>query len=147
METPPRRRKSHLSNWPFEVRSVVQSHTEATLRERIVWSLCRAAADLVWYLGLQAPVAEIINKLEFAYGTLAYFDILMQNIYKLQQGKMENVTLLEGALDVVQQEYPIMLSVSDVQEHLRDCLFHGLQLSWRRRTVLWVWGSHLHSCE
>ena len=43
---------------------------------------------------------------------------------------MEKVTLyvtqFEGALYVVQQEYPAMLSQSEVQTNLRDCLFHGL---------------------
>ena len=35
------------------------------------------------------------------------------------------VTQLEGALNIVQQEYPMVLSVSEVQKHLRDHLFHG----------------------
>ena len=35
-------------------------------------------ADLDWYFGPQVPVAEIINKLELVYGTVASFDILMQ---------------------------------------------------------------------
>ena len=42
----------------------------------------------------------------------------MQNFYNLQQGKMEKVTLyvslLEGALNAVQQEYLMMLSASEV---------------------------------
>ena len=53
----------------------------------------------------------------------------MQNFYKLQ-GKTKKVTLyvtqLEEALNVVQQEYPMMLSMSMVQKHLSDYLFHGL---------------------
>ena len=34
----------------FEVKSVMQSHTEVALLEGMVWSLCRAVANLVWYL-------------------------------------------------------------------------------------------------
>ena len=75
-------------------------------------------------------MAEIINKLELLYGTVTSFDILVQNIYKLLQGKMEKVTLyvaqLEGALNAIQQEYLMMLSAGEVQQHLRDNLFHGL---------------------
>ena len=107
------------SNGPFEIRSVMQSHTEATFREGIVQSLCGAMADLIWYLDLQALVAEIINKLELVYGIMASFDILMKIFYKLQHGKAENVMLyvtqLEGALTAVQQEFPMMLSLSEVQ--------------------------------
>ena len=36
------------------------------------------------------------------------------------------VTQLEGALNVAWQEYQMMLSTSEVQEHLRDCIFQGL---------------------
>ena len=44
----------------------------------MVQSLCSTIADLVLYLGPQAPVSEIINKLELVYDTIASFDILMQ---------------------------------------------------------------------
>ena len=119
-----------FKQWIFEVRSEMQSHTEVTLWEGMVKSLHRATAHLVQYLGLQALVAEIINKLELAYGTIAPFDILRQKYFKLQQGKREKVTLcvtqLEGALNVVWQEYLMMLSASEVQQHLQDWLFHGL---------------------
>ena len=54
----------------------------------------------------------------------------MHNFYKLQHGKTEKVTLyvtqFEGALNVVQQQYLTMLSASEVQQHFRDNLFHGL---------------------
>ena len=36
-----------LEQWDFEVRSMMQSHMEVTLREGIVQSFCRAVADLV----------------------------------------------------------------------------------------------------
>ena len=65
----------------------MQSHTEVTLWEGMVW--CRAMANLVWNLWPQALVSEIINKLELVYGTVASFDILIQNFYKLQQGRTE----------------------------------------------------------
>ena len=58
-----------------------------------VWSLCRVMANLAWYLGLPAPVPEIIKKIELVYGTLASFYILLQTFYNLQQGKMEKVTV------------------------------------------------------
>ena len=64
-------------------------------------------------------MTEIINKLELGYGTIACFDILMQNIYKLQQGKTEKVMLyvtqLDGAWNTLQQEYLTMMSVREVQ--------------------------------
>ena len=114
----------------FEVRSVIQCYTEVTMWEKMVWSWCGATTDLVQYLGPQVLLEEIINKLELVHGTVASFDILMQIFYKLQQGEMDKVTLyvtqLEGALNVVWQEYVTMLSAWEMQQHLRDYLFHGL---------------------
>ena len=63
------------------------------------------------------------------YSIVVSFDILMQNFYKLQQGKTEKVTLyvtkFKWALNAIWQEYLMMLSASDVQDHLRDHLFMG----------------------
>ena len=65
------------------------------------------------------------------YGTVASFDVLLQNVYRLQQERMERVpayvTWLEGTLNVFQWEHPHMLSTEGVQKHLRDQLFHGLE--------------------
>ena len=45
----------------------------------------------------------------------------MQNLYKLQQGKTKKVrvyvTQLEGALNALQQEYSMMLSISEVHKY------------------------------
>ena len=62
---------------------MIQSHTEVTIWEGMVWSIHGTMANLVWYLGPQALVSEIINKLELVHGTMTSFDILMQIFYKL----------------------------------------------------------------
>ena len=46
-EDPTQKREVLFKQWVFEVKSVLQSHTEVTLREGKVWSLCQAMADLV----------------------------------------------------------------------------------------------------
>ena len=89
-----------FEQWACKVKSVLENHMGTNLREGIICCLLGAMADLVQYLGPHAPVSEIITKLELKYGTVASFDILMQNLYKLQQGKIEKVlayvTPLEG---------------------------------------------------
>ena len=50
---PSQKEEVSFKQWVFKVWSVMQSHTEATLQEGMVWSLCGATADLVGYLGLQ----------------------------------------------------------------------------------------------
>ena len=60
-----------------------------SVKSNIVKSLRGAAADMVWYLGPDMSVHGIIEKLELVYGTEVLFNILMQNIYTLQQNKGE----------------------------------------------------------
>ena len=54
----------------------IASHSEATLWEVIVHSLWGAMADLVQYLGLHAPVSQMIEKLKLVYCVIACFDVL-----------------------------------------------------------------------
>ena len=68
-----------------------QCDAKSSRGKGLVHSLWRAMADLVQYLGLHAPVSDIINKLELVYGTIATFDVLIQNFYKLHQRRMEKV--------------------------------------------------------
>ena len=87
-------------------------------------------ADLVWYLGLHAPVSQMIEKLSLMYDTMASFNILMQNFYDLQQTSTERVsdfvTPSEGVLYVIQQEHLHVLSKT-VQKHLRDLFYMGFK--------------------
>ena len=87
VETPTHKGEVSFEQCVFEVRSVIQNHAVVAIvgGNSMVFT-CRATADLVQYLDPQALVAEIINKLELVYGTVASFDILMQNLYKLHQG-------------------------------------------------------------
>ena len=67
-------------------------------------SLKGAVADMARYMGPTAGVSEISEKLSIIFGTVASFDVLMQNFYKISQGK-EKVpsfaTKLEGTLNQV----------------------------------------------
>ena len=44
---PTQKEEVSFEQWAFEVKSVMQSHAEPAARERLVWSLYRAMADLV----------------------------------------------------------------------------------------------------
>ena len=46
-----------FEQWAFEVKSMMQSHTEVILIEVIVGSLQGVAVDLVQYLGLHIPLS------------------------------------------------------------------------------------------
>ena len=73
-------------------------------------SLKGAAADMAWYMGPTASVSNILEKLSVIFGTVASFDMLMQNFYKITQGSSKKVpsfaTRLEGTLNQIRLRCP-----------------------------------------
>ena len=77
------------------------------------------------------PLAStILAKLSVIFGTVASFNIIMQNFYKVTQGNNEKVPSfamrLEGTLNQIQLQCPGRMMAMVVQQHLKDCLFHGV---------------------
>ena len=90
--------------WSQKVQCIKDHYPESVVRESIMQSLKGAAADMVCYMGPTAGVSEILEKLSVIFGTIASFDVLMQNFYKISQGN-EKVpsfaTKLEGTLNQI----------------------------------------------
>ena len=93
-------------------------------------SLKGAAADMAHYMGPTASVSDILEKLSVIFGTVASFDVLMQNFYKISQGN-EKVpsfaTRLEGTLNQIRIKCPGRIADHEVPSHLKDWLFHGVK--------------------
>ena len=62
------------------------------------------------YVGHTASIDHVLWKLSVMFGTVASFDVLMQNLYKVTQGNNEKVpsfaTSLEGTLYQIQLQCP-----------------------------------------
>ena len=62
---------------------------------------------------------------------VASFNMLMQNFYKVIQGNNEKVPSfamrLEGTANQIQLQCPRSMMDLEAQQHLRDCLFHGVR--------------------
>ena len=73
-------------------------------------SLKGAVADTAQYMGPTASVSDILEKLLVIFGTIASFDVLMQNFYKITQGSNKKVPLfvtrLEGTLNQIRLRCP-----------------------------------------
>ena len=73
-------------------------------------SLKGAVADMAWYMGPTAGVSDILDKLTVIFGTVASFDVLMQNFYKIIQGNNKKVPSfamrLEGTLNQIRLRCP-----------------------------------------
>ena len=65
------------------------------------------------------------------YGSVESFDTLMQEFYRIVQGKTEKVQTfilhLERALKAIKQQHPCAITEEVGIKHLKDCLFHGLK--------------------
>ena len=119
-----------LKQWYHEVQCVKNHYPESVVQENIVRSLKWAVADMAWYMGPTGSVAHILQKLAIICGTVPSFDILMQNFYKVTQGNHEKVpsfaTRWKGTLNQIRLQYPRRVTDLEVQQHLKDCLFHGV---------------------
>ena len=96
--------------------------------ESIVRSLKEAVVDMAQYMSPTTSVAHILQKLTVIFGTVVSFDVLMQNFYKVTQDNNQKVssftTRLEGTFNQIRLQCPGRITGHEVQQHLKDHLFH-----------------------
>ena len=126
----PGKAEESFEQWNHEVQCIKNHYPESVIQESIVRSLKGAAADMAQYMGPTASVSKILQKLTVIFGTVALFNVLMQNFYKVTQGNHEKVpsftTRLEGTLNQFRLKCPRMIADHKVVCHLKDRLFHGV---------------------
>ena len=110
--------------WSHEVQCIKDHYRESVVRESIMRSLKGAAAYMAHYMGPTASVSEILEKLLVIFRTVASFDILMQNFYKITQGGNEKIpsfmTRLEGTLNQIRIRCPRRIADHEVPWHLKE---------------------------
>ena len=128
--------KTELSyeQWSHEVQCIKDHYPESVVRESIRRSLKGAVAEMAHYMGPTASVSEILEKLSVIFSTVASFDMLMQNFYKITQGGNEKVpsfaTRLEGTLNQIRIRCPGRIADHEVPWHLKEQLFHRSESMW-----------------
>ena len=109
--------------WSHKVQCIKDHYLELVVQESIMQSLKGAVADMARYMGPTAGVSNILEKLSVIFGTVASFDVLMQNFYKISQGN-EKVpsfaTRLEGTLNQIRIKCPGRIADHEVPSHLKD---------------------------
>ena len=118
-----------FEQWYHEVQCIKDHYLESVVWQSI-FRLLKGAADMAQFMGPTASMAHILQKLTVIFGTLVSFDVLMQNIYKVTQGNHRKVpsfaTRLEGTINQIRLLYPRRITGWEVQQHLRDHLFHAV---------------------
>ena len=101
------------------------------MRAAINKSCIGDTADDICCLPLGATLDDIIDKFKWLYGSAESFDTLMQEIYRIVQGKNEEVQMfvlhLERGLKAIKQQHPYAMTKEEGVRHLKDHLFHGLK--------------------
>ena len=99
-----------FEQWYHEVQCIKDHYPESMVWESIVRLLKGLVADMAQYMAPTASVAHILQKLGVIFGTVASFDVLMQNFYKVTQDnhkKILSFTMrLEGTLNQIRLQCP-----------------------------------------
>ena len=72
-----------FEQWNHEVQCVKDHYLESVVWESIVRSLKGGVADIARHMSPTASVFNILQKLTVIFGTVASFDVLLQNLYKV----------------------------------------------------------------
>ena len=119
-----------LSSGFHAISDARKNFNEQLVRVAINKSCMGDAADAICCLPPGA-VLDDIEKFKWLYGSVESFDTLMQEIYRIVQGKNEKVQTfvlcLERALKAIKQQHPYAITEEEGVKHLKDHLFHGLK--------------------
>ena len=121
--------------WSHEVQCIKDHYPESVVRESIMRSLKGAAADMAHYMGPTASVSKILEKLSVIFGTVASFDMLMQNFYKISQGVAKSAFIhnqVGGQFNQIRIKCPRRIADHEVPWHLKERLFHRGQKAHQR---------------
>ena len=133
-----------FKQWYHKVQYVKDHYPELVVWESTVRSLKGTVADMAWHMGPTTSMAHILQKLTIIVGTMASFDILMQNFYKVTQGKHKKVpsfaTKLEETLNQIRLQCPGRVTDLEAQQHLKDHLFNGV-CKYIRNTIMYLYSN------
>ena len=114
-----------FEQWYHAISDAKKNFNEQLVRAAITKSCVGDAVDAMCCL---PPVLE---KFKWLYGSVESSDTLMQEFYRITQGKSEKVQTfvlhLERALKAIKQQHLYTMTEEEGHRHLKDCLFHGLK--------------------
>ena len=123
--------KVQFEQWYHAISNARRNFNEQLERAAIIKSCVGDAADAICCLLPGATLDDILEKFKWLYGSVESFDTLMQEFYRIIQGKSERVQMfalhLGRALKAIKQQHPNAMTEEDVHWHLKHCLFHGLK--------------------
>ena len=120
-----------FEQWFHAISNARRNFNEQLVRAAITKSCVGDATDAICCLLPAATLDDILERFKWLYGSVESFDTLMEEFYKIMQGKSEKVQTfvlnVERALKAIKQQHPYTMTEEDGHRHLKDHLFHGLK--------------------
>ena len=125
IEPIPKEEGSH-DQWEFQVRGVMDTHTENSVRAAIVNSLRGPARELVSFIGYSADINLILSEVSNRFCKKYNGDKLQKEFYQMKQDKGEKIRVfarwLEQTYRRLRERFPGRFD----EDQLKDRLFHGM---------------------
>ena len=120
-----------FEQWYHAISYAWKNFNEQLVRAAITKSCIRNAADAMCCLPPRPTLDDILEMFKWLHGSVESSDTLMQEFYRIAQGKSEKVQTfvlhLERALKAIKQQHPYAMTEEEGHRHLKDHLFHGLK--------------------
>ena len=120
-----------FEQWLHATSDTRKNFNEQLIRTAKHKSFVGDVADVICCLPPRVILDDIIEKFKWLYQCVESFDTMMQEFYRIVQGKSEKVQTfvlcLERAPKVIKQQHPYGMTEKEGVKHLKDCLFHGLK--------------------
>ena len=122
-----------FEQWLHAISDAWKNLNKQLVRAAINKSCVGDVADAICCLPPMAALDDVFEKFKWLCGSVEFFNTLMQEFYRIVQGKIEKVQTfvhhLERALKAIKQQHPYAITKEEGTKHLEDCLFHELKLN------------------
>ena len=113
--------------WLHAISDMWKNLNKQLVRAAINKSCVGDVADALCCLPPRAMLDDINEKFKWLYGSVESFDTLMQEFYRIVQGKNEKVQTfvlhLEMALKAIKQQHPYAMTEGEGVRHLKTACF------------------------
>ena len=107
-----------FEQWYHAISDARRNFNEQLVRAAITRSCVGDVADAICCLLTGATLDDILEQFKWLYGSVESFNTLMQQFYRIMQGKSEKVQTivlhLDRALKAIKQQHPYAMTEEDV---------------------------------
>ena len=121
--------------WCFDIAIKRRNYRDQDMAEAMMNSLVGMAKEKLMGLGGNVTVEAILNILGPEFGKVTSYDVLTQELNRIQMGKNERISefsvRLCSAIERVRRMYPDRVTDANAEVRLRERFFYGLRRSLR----------------